>query len=1291
MWARFGLLAMVVAGCQGQDEGGAAIAPGWASAAAVTAGPVLTLGPLVSGAPLRVQIDGGAPGSTVYLMTSFAGEAEDAGACPPAAAGVCVDLLPPTRPPVPVTLDAAGSALTNLSMPPRAVGTEVWLQGLVIAGPDSETTPVAAATYLGAGASCIGLGGTLSADLTLTAADGSCTLTSDMIVAPGVTLTLDAGARLLVASGVELEVKGHLQVNGNAVAPVTMRSSEAVPGPGSWQGIAFRETGTGELSYIDVQHADRAVYAEGIAPTLIGANLRNSNYGLYYDSAGSSTVTGGRITGNDVGVYASWSTVTVDRAELTTNRIGALGGSASTLNISNSRIANNTEAGIQPDGATITHNQITGNGVGVLTQLNWNTLSYNVIAGNDTGVVLGGYPIRKTLSFNHFMGNATDAVRYDGGYDDGRVDAEHNWWGTSDLATIDGLVFDVYDDITRFQVDVVPFLSAPHPGVGIIPEGWEDVDGDGFASVASGGNDCDDGASAVKPEGLDTSPDGVDSDCDGLIDEDVLFDVDGDGHFDDVDCDDGNASIYPGAKEIALDGVDDDCNGFDLEPPPSSVLSGVLVGDVLLTAAGSPYTVSGPIAVAPERTLQVEPGVQVRFDAGTDLLVKGTMVAEGLAGNEIVLTSSSGAPAPGDWNGVSFEGGATGQLAHLWLSYASTGFNFDDAGPTMDALVVEQCVTGIDIYGASRAMTASSLLDNGVGATVAWATLTFDDGVVSGNGTGLNGGSASTLDVSNTRIDRNDVGIHPDGAVIDHCDIQGNAIGIDTGLSWVTVEYSKIQENGIGVVLGGYPTRKVLNWNSFEGNTERAVQYVGGYSDGAVDATHNWWGSVQRILIREEIWDVQDDIDLFEVTYEPFLTEEHVGSGLIPAGTVDLDGDGYDDLASGGSDCDDSDPAIKPEGLDDTPDGVDDDCDGLVDDDVPVDADGDGYLDDVDCNDSDPAVNPGEPEVGRNGVDEDCNGSDLDDPTGPVDGVIGSDTILSAGLWVLPSDVAVPPGVTVVLEAGAELAFAADRVLRVKGTLLGEGVAANPVWLGADGSTAPGAWVGVTVEGPEAVVDLEHTVVQHAAVALDVDEGSAWLTNGELSQSLTGVSAYSPGALVIDGSIVSDCDLGGYISWGTLSFVGSTVEGCAVGLEGGSASTLAVSGSVVRDNGVGLRPDGGTITDSTIELNGTGIDTQLSWVTMSYLNIRDNGDGLVLGGYPIRKTLNHSNLTGNTGFAVRYAGGYDDGAIDCTSNWWGTTDPVAIAASIWDFDDDPALYPVEVDPILLAPEPDAGP
>jgi hypothetical protein len=88
----------------------------------------------------------------------------------------------------------------------------------------------------------------------------------------------------------------------------------------------------------------------------------------------------------------------------------------------------------------------------------------------------------------------------------------------------------------------------------------EDVDGDGFSDA-----DCDDGDPTVHP-GAPELADGVDNDCDGIVDEGGATtsspaDADADGFASDVDCDDADAAIHPGAPEVLRDGIDQDCDG----------------------------------------------------------------------------------------------------------------------------------------------------------------------------------------------------------------------------------------------------------------------------------------------------------------------------------------------------------------------------------------------------------------------------------------------------------------------------------------------------------------------------------------------------------------------------------------------------------------------------------------------------------------------------------------------------------------------------------------------------------
>ncbi|MCA9567864.1 MAG: putative metal-binding motif-containing protein, partial [Myxococcales bacterium] len=124
--------------------------------------------------------------------------------------------------------------------------------------------------------------------------------------------------------------------------------------------------------------------------------------------------------------------------------------------------------------------------------------------------------------------------------------------------------------------------AVPPPPLPPPPPLYEDRDRDG----ASAQSDCDDLDPAVFP-GAPERCDGVDNDCDGLVDEDsddvvgVFYaDVDGDGYgagapvelpvcsarADHVatagDCDETSADVHPGPEPDVCDRVDSDCDGL---------------------------------------------------------------------------------------------------------------------------------------------------------------------------------------------------------------------------------------------------------------------------------------------------------------------------------------------------------------------------------------------------------------------------------------------------------------------------------------------------------------------------------------------------------------------------------------------------------------------------------------------------------------------------------------------------------------------------------------------------------
>ena len=92
---------------------------------------------------------------------------------------------------------------------------------------------------------------------------------------------------------------------------------------------------------------------------------------------------------------------------------------------------------------------------------------------------------------------------------------------------------------------------------------------------------------------------------------------------------------------------------------------------------------------------------------------------------------------------------------------------------------------------------------------------------------------------------------------------------------------------------------------------------------------------------------------------------------------------------------------------------------------------------------------------------------------------------------------------------------------------------------------------------------------------------------------------------------------------------------------------------------------------NTIEYNdGAGVRAAVIYGGYSHNIIRGNAVGVLACGEIVY--INYNDIYSNTSydFEVHNCGPC---YIDATMNWWGTTDPVEIAAHIWDCNDDPAL------------------
>ena len=117
-----------------------------------------------------------------------------------------------------------------------------------------------------------------------------------------------------------------------------------------------------------------------------------------------------------------------------------------------------------------------------------------------------------------------------------------------------------------------------------------------------------------------------------------------------------------------------------------------IVSDTVWDTSGSPYIVSGQVNIATSTTLTILPGVVVFFDYGGELDVSGKLVANAMGDDKIYFTSINDTnpsgnqaydvgqdddflipPAVGDYEGIVFGIGASGDIENSEIRYAQTG------------------------------------------------------------------------------------------------------------------------------------------------------------------------------------------------------------------------------------------------------------------------------------------------------------------------------------------------------------------------------------------------------------------------------------------------------------------------------------------------------------------------------------------------------------------------------------------------------------------------------------------
>ncbi len=585
------------------------------------------------------------------------------------------------------------------------------------------------------------------------------------------------------------------------------------------------------------------------------------------------------------------------------------------------------------------------------------------------------------------------------------------------------------------------YASSSVAGRAYLYQGTADSDSDGYASPV----DCDDTNPAVHPE-ADELCNGVDDNCDGLVDEDAVdmftfyVDADGDGSgdpdsasilacpvdggmapegytWDNLDCDDANVAVGPGTSEMC-DGIDNDCNGLIDE-------TGLILTRYYQDTDGDGYGTWAAVVYACDAPLGYAATFTDCDDGDATINPGAPEICDGLDDDCDGLTDDSSSVDQPTWyldeDGDGYAGSTPTVACTEPAGALADSTDCDDANSAVNPGAAEIC-DPLDVDE-----DCDGLSDDSDPSATGQSPFHQD-----ADGDGYGGDSLGLFcdplagyvsDVAD--CDDGDGAIHPGAA-----EISGDGVDQDCDGS----ETCYVDSDGDGYRPDGAATFVSLDGDCGDPGEALASALTGDCRDndpafhpGAPEpdcsdpADYNCDGSTRYANVDGDAFAACQDCNDADPAVFPGAVER--GGDLVDQDCdgleicfLDADGDGYrpdatstvvgPDIACDGAgeavatdgtgDCDDADPAVHPAAAEVPGDGVDQDCDGgewcLVD------ADGDGYTaDDAgvvasedlacvgpgeasaaapagDCDDGSALVNPVAEEV-CNGVDDDCEGT----------------------------------------------------------------------------------------------------------------------------------------------------------------------------------------------------------------------------------------------------------------------------------------------------------------------------
>lgn len=291
-----------------------------------------------------------------------------------------------------------------------------------------------------------------------------------------------------------------------------------------------------------------------------------------------------------------------------------------------------------------------------------------------------------------------------------------------------------------------------------------------------------------------------------------------------------------------------------------------------------------------------------------------------------------------------------------------------------------------------------------------------------------------------------------------------------------------------------------------------------------------------------------------------------------------------------------------------------------------------------------------------------------------VSGTVGSSTnwttqnspYIITGDVVILSDLNIESGVTVKFDGNYQLRIAAT------GTLTAVGTRNDSIYFV---SNTGNNWKMILFDRNSTSSKVRYASIKHADNGIYANECNLSLKNSTIDSCINGI--YLEGESVtadIDYCLFSNCDYGINASMmgRQIKISNSIIRNNSTGI-GGMMYFSITKCQILNNSSYGIHLENGTISECEIKNNGIGIFAEFAYSEIQNNNILNNTIGIKVGAYPIRTTINCSNIYSNTSYNLYYEGDYDEGAVDATNNYFGSNNIDTINDGIYDIYDNSSL------------------